>query len=118
MVIADIKGDGTSVVYPIGGYTMNDEILRAYTLPFTDFHPSTSDEHYELIFEKINIENDTFLKMSGFESKDYIKKMKQNIQSTGWLQQYNATNEYQCHCWYGVKFQRTITSATFKVYAR
>ena len=118
MVIADIKGNGTSVVYPMCGYTMNDEILRGYPLPFTDFYPSTSDEHYELVFEKMNIENDTFLRMSGFECKDYIKKMKQNIQSTGWLQQYNVTNEHQCHCWYGVKFQRTITSATFKLYAR
>lgn len=118
MVIADIKGNGTSVVYPMCGYTMNDEILRGHTLPFVDFYPSTSDEHYELVFEKMNIENDTFLRMSGFECKDYFKKMKQNIQSTGWLQQYNVTNEHQCHCWYGVEFTRTITSATFKLFAR
>lgn len=120
MVIADISGNGTSVVYPFGGYFNKDEPnhLKGYTLPFTDFYPSTNDEHYELVFEKMNIENDIFLKVSGFESKDYIKKMKQNIQSTGWLQHYNVTNEHQCHCWYGVSFQRTITNATFKIYAR
>ena len=66
----------------------------------------------------MNIENDTFLKLSGFESVGYVKKMKQNIQTTGWLQHYDATGTIQCHAWYGVRFNRNITNATFKIYAR
>lgn len=118
MVIADIKGSGTDIIYPDGGYTSEDGVLRNSTLIFTDFYPNTNDEHYELVFEKMNIENETYLRMSGFQSKEYAKKLKQNIQTTGWLQHYNTTNTYPCHTWYGVRFTRTITSATFKLFAR
>lgn len=118
MIIADISGNGTSVIYPIGAYHLNETQLQGSTLPFVDFYPSDKDEHFELVFEKMNIENDAFLKLSGFESVGYVKKMKQNIQTTGWLQHYDSTGKYQCHVWHSVRFNRTITNATFKIYAR
>ena len=119
MVIADVQGNGTSIIYPQMAYFNADGELLDRSSQHSDFYPSDKAEHYELLFEKMNVESDTYFRMSGFEKTDFVfPKLKQNIQTTGWQQWYDATNAYQCHMWYGVKFSRTITSATFKLYAR
>ena len=119
MVIADISGSGSNVIYPLVGYTRDDGYYTYKSALHSDFYPSDKNEHLELIFEKMNIENDTYFRMSGFEKTDFAKtKLKQNVQTTGWTQEYDTSNTYQCHCWQGVKFTRTITSATFKLFAR
>lgn len=120
MVIADISGSGASMFYPIYGYVNNSEpTLKNRQGLHSDFYPGEKDEHYELIFEKMSIENDTYFRVSGFEKTDFeYPKLKQNIQTTGWKQVYDVTNDFQCHCFCGVRFSRTITNATFKIYAR
>ena len=119
MVIADVQGNGTSIIYPQMAYFNADGELLDRSSQHSDFYPSDKAEHYELLFEKMKVESDTYFRMSGFEKTDFVfPKLKQNIQTTGWQQWYDATNAYQCHMWYGVKFSRTITSATFKLYAR
>lgn len=116
MIIADVKGDGTMIITPYGWY---NDYKSSWALPFVDFYPQNKDEHIELIFEKMNVENNDYFKISGFESTSYNQKMKQNLQTTGWFM-FNTTlaDKQSLTDYHFVKIVRTITSATFKIFAR
>ena len=119
MIIADISGNGSLVMHPYTCYYVNDNgTLQGRQMLHSDYYPGEKDEHLELIFEKANIDGDVYFNISGYEKTDYNWALNKNIQTTGWQQWYDVNITKPCHSWYFVKFVRTITSATFKIYGR
>ena len=119
MIIADISGNGNLVIHPYTCYNVNDNgVIQARQMLHSAYYPSDKAEHLELTFEKAYIDNDVYFRISGYEKTDYAWSLNKNIQTTGWTQAYDITNTKPCFAWYMVNFVRTITNATFKVYAR
>lgn len=119
MIIADISGNGSLVMHPYTCYYVNDNgTLQGRQMLHSAYYPGEKDEHLELIFEKANIDGDVYFNISGYEKTDYNWALNKNIQTTGWQQWYDVNITKPCHSWYFVKFVRTITSATFKIYGR
>lgn len=119
MIIADISGNGNLIIHPHTCYNVNDNgVIQARQMLHSAYYPSDKTEHLELTFEKAYIDNDIYFRISGYEETDYAWNLNKNIQTTGWAQAYDIANTKPCFAWYMVKFQRTITNATFKIYAR
>ena len=118
MVIADISGSGASMLMCYPAYIRENGDVTVGQWSGGSYSPSDKKEHYELTFEKMIIENVTHFKLSGFQCVDYASNMKQNVQSTGWFSRLDISGTYQCDHWNFVRFSRTITNATFKIFAR
>ena len=118
IIVADVSGNGSLVIHPYSMYNINNGIVQSRQMLHSAYYPGDKDEHLELTFEKINVGDDIYFRISGFEKTDYAWNLNKNIQTTGWIQMFDIANTKQCFAWHYVKLQRTITNATFKIYAR